>query len=208
MLRPYNPGNRSHRFGLFRFRSPLLTESISLSIPPLTEMFHFSGYRVYFPILFRKQQCSITCIRLPHSEISGSKRICRSPKLIAAYHVLHRLIAPRHSLCALYSLFTSPYLKLLARIRLKGFHQARLVHFTPFFRIFITKTYRRTIQHACAVQLCILLYLNMQLPKNITRFERGVAFATLDQKLKNELHPDGGSDRTRTCDPRLIKAVL
>ncbi len=28
---------------------------------------------------------------LPHSEISGSKVVCTSPKLIAAYHVLHRL---------------------------------------------------------------------------------------------------------------------
>ena len=33
------------RFGLYRFRSPLLTGSISLSFPPLTEMFHFSGSR-------------------------------------------------------------------------------------------------------------------------------------------------------------------
>ena len=32
----------------------------------------------------------------PHSEISGSKLIRSSPKLIAAYHVLHRLLAPRH----------------------------------------------------------------------------------------------------------------
>ena len=28
---------------------------------------------------------------LPHSEICGSIRMCRSPQLIAAYHVLHRL---------------------------------------------------------------------------------------------------------------------
>ena len=32
-------------FGLFRFRSPLLTESLSLSFPPVTEMFHFTGFR-------------------------------------------------------------------------------------------------------------------------------------------------------------------
>ena len=32
-------------FGLFRFRSPLLTESLSLSFPPVTEMFHFTGCR-------------------------------------------------------------------------------------------------------------------------------------------------------------------
>ena len=40
----------------------------------------------------------------PHSEISGSKVICTSPKLIAACHVLHRLLMPRHSPCALISL--------------------------------------------------------------------------------------------------------
>ena len=27
----------------------------------------------------------------PHSEISGSTDVCSSPKLIAAYHVFHRL---------------------------------------------------------------------------------------------------------------------
>ena len=33
---------------------------------------------------------------LSHSDISGSKFIDNSPKLIAAYHVLHRLLTPRH----------------------------------------------------------------------------------------------------------------
>src|SRR3954452_20042711 len=33
---------------------------------------------------------------LPHSEIPGSKLVRSSPRLIAAYHVLHRLSAPRH----------------------------------------------------------------------------------------------------------------
>ena len=42
--------------------------------------------------------------RFPHSEISGSKDICSSPKLIAAYHVFHRLLVPRHPPCALSSL--------------------------------------------------------------------------------------------------------
>ena len=38
----------------------------------------------------------LQCIRLPHSEICGSIRMCQSPQLIAAYHVLHRLWEPRH----------------------------------------------------------------------------------------------------------------
>ena len=44
----------------------------------------------------------------PHSEICGSKIICISPQLIAAYHVFRRLPVPRHSPCALSSL-TVPY---------------------------------------------------------------------------------------------------
>ena len=38
---------------------------------------------------------------LPHSEIVGSKPIRSSPTLIAAYHVLHSLLSPRHPLNAL-----------------------------------------------------------------------------------------------------------
>ena len=37
----------------------------------------------------------------PHSEIHGSQLVCSSPRLIAAYHVLHRLPMPRHPPCAL-----------------------------------------------------------------------------------------------------------
>ena len=40
----------------------------------------------------------------PHSEICGSRLICSSPQLIAACHVLLRLLMPRHSLYALLSL--------------------------------------------------------------------------------------------------------
>ena len=40
----------------------------------------------------------------PHSEICGSMLICSSPQLIAAGHVLHRLLMPRHSLHALFCL--------------------------------------------------------------------------------------------------------
>ena len=40
----------------------------------------------------------------PHSEICGSKDICSSPQLIAAYHVFHRLLVPRHPPYALSTL--------------------------------------------------------------------------------------------------------
>ena len=45
----------------------------------------------------------------PHSEICGSRLICSSPQLIAACHVLLRLLMPRHSLYALLSLNSLVY---------------------------------------------------------------------------------------------------
>ena len=43
----------------------------------------------------------ITPAGFPHSDIPGSQLICSSPRLFAAYHVLLRLLMPRHSPCAL-----------------------------------------------------------------------------------------------------------
>ncbi len=43
----------------------------------------------------------------PHSDIRGSRDICSSPRLFAAYHVFHRLSVPRHPPCALFSLTCS-----------------------------------------------------------------------------------------------------
>ena len=43
----------------------------------------------------------------PHSEICGSMDICSLPQLIAAYHVFHRLLVPRHPPCALLRLTAS-----------------------------------------------------------------------------------------------------
>ena len=97
--------DKSCWFGLFPFRSPLLRESLSLSIPPLTEMFHFSGYR-YLNLCIQFKLTGLLPAGFPHSEIPGSKRVCRSPRLIAAYHVLLRLVSPRHSPIALDSLVT------------------------------------------------------------------------------------------------------
>ena len=64
----------------------------------ITVVFSSSGYldvsvlRVCLP-------CGISRLQregLPHSEIRGSIRMCRSPRLIAAYRVLPRLREPRH----------------------------------------------------------------------------------------------------------------
>jgi hypothetical protein len=102
-LRSYNPWEQAPRFGLIRFRSPLLTESRLLSLPPGTEMFHFPGFAL--TALCIQAGVFRYCLKgLPHSEIFGSKFACNSPKLFAACHVLHRLSVPRHPPYALSSL--------------------------------------------------------------------------------------------------------
>ena len=81
-----NPRMHAPWFGLFRFRSPLLSES--------HVVFSSSGYldvsvhRVPFLTLW---------IGVRTTEVS-------SPKLFAAYHVLHRLLVPRHPPYALISI--------------------------------------------------------------------------------------------------------
>ena len=45
---------------------------------------------------------------LPHSETRGSRAICASPRLIAAYRVLRRLREPRHPPSALSHFLASP----------------------------------------------------------------------------------------------------
>ena len=101
-----NPGMHASRFGLFRFRSPLLTESLVV--------FSSSGYldvsvhRVPFHTLWIGVWMTGVCpAGFPHSDISGSSDICSSPKLFAAYHVFHRLLVPRHPPCALSSITNS-----------------------------------------------------------------------------------------------------
>jgi hypothetical protein len=65
---------------------------------------------VHFPGLARTRLCIQRAVYwfyqygFPHSDIPGSKPVCGSPKLFAAYHVLHRLLAPRHPPYALSSL--------------------------------------------------------------------------------------------------------
>ena len=50
----------------------------------------------------------------PHSDICGSKVICTSPQLFAAYHVFRRLLVPRHPPCALSCLIA--FAKFLLRL--------------------------------------------------------------------------------------------
>ncbi len=91
-------------FGLFPFRSPLLRESLLLSLPVGTEMFHF-------PTLPPPALC-VQAGAMGHYAPSGfpirkspdRSLVADSPGLIAGSYVLHRLLVPRHPPCALNNL--------------------------------------------------------------------------------------------------------
>ena len=88
--------------GLFRIRSPLLTESLF--------DFFSSGYldvsvlRVRSLGLCIQPRVTNKLVGFPHSDISGSKLVVNSPELFADYYVLHRLLLPRHPPYALINL--------------------------------------------------------------------------------------------------------
>src|SRR4051794_27218664 len=64
-----------------------------MSVPPGTEMFQFPGFASP-AYVFSKG--SPQREGFPHSDIRGSTIARISPRLFAACHVLHRLLAPRH----------------------------------------------------------------------------------------------------------------
>ena len=90
---PDGSGSYLAATGLVRVRSPLLAESRLMSFPPGTEMFQFPGFA---SATYGFSDGYSLRSGLPHSEIPGSKPARGSPRLFAACHVLHRLLAPRH----------------------------------------------------------------------------------------------------------------
>ena len=70
-------------------------------------MFQFRRFPVY-AYLIQRTLMRYCRTGFPHSEIRGSSLMCSSPRLIAACRVLHRLLMPRHSPCALLCLISAP----------------------------------------------------------------------------------------------------
>lgn len=96
--------DKSFRFGLFPFRSPLLRESHSLSFPPLTEMFHFSGFAL--PCLFysARSNAVLPALGFPIRKFPDQSVLTAPRDLSQSCHVLHRLLSPRHPPIALKNL--------------------------------------------------------------------------------------------------------
>ena len=85
--RSYNPGRcqRQPRFGLLRVRSPLLAQSLLLSLPPGTKMFQFPGFA---PNLVRCRDRSRRVSPFGHPRVTGHL------PLTAAFRSLSRPSSP------------------------------------------------------------------------------------------------------------------
>ena len=97
--RPATPADRSAGLGFVRVRSPLLAESLLISSPRGTEMFHFPRCRLR-ALFDSHADGALARAGLLHSETHGSGAACASPWTIAACRVLLRPPSPRHPSCA------------------------------------------------------------------------------------------------------------
>ena len=98
--RSRDPGEQAPRFGLLRFRSPLLAQSRLIYVPAGTELFHFPASSLAGLSLFIPRRRPAKAVGFPHSDTPGSKPYGGSPRLVAALCVLLRLLMPRHPSCA------------------------------------------------------------------------------------------------------------
>ena len=170
-------------------------------------MFQFRRFPSYSYLI----HCMIPYGGFPHSEISGSKLICSSPKLIAAYHVLHRLLMPRHSPCALISLtyfsltiqeksniWFSRSVELCRLIVLEVFLLAKIVFYPKkFYYPLLLPSHNCINNHNVQFSRCIL--------NSLKKFnEAMIPFITSVNLFKRS----GGPKWTRTIDLTIISRVL
>ena len=175
-------------------------------------MFQFRAFPPYTYFI----QCTVHryCLSgFPHSEISGSMLICSSPKLIAACHVFHRLLMPRHSPCTLYSLtfclvtFWFSNKKFLELCRL-----LRGINCSLFYPSLLEKFPQIKMFYLSVA--CLILLISWS---RIVQFSRcnfqflcrnQISTLNIPWMLKSNLLMGGGLKWTRTTDLALIRRAL
>ena len=173
-------------------------------------MFQFTGFASPGYVFTRRYRRSGG---LPHSEIHGSKLTRSSPRLIAACHVLHRLLTPRHPPDALLLLERSAATSRTGpAIRLQSCKPARSSFEVPTrghsARIHQTISSLHTVQRTSPVT-----------PKGSgSRIGNPIPASRSEERGRNllasciEQHftawADGGPGWTRTTDLTLIRRVL
>jgi hypothetical protein len=143
----------------------------------------------------------MTPVGLPHSDISGSKRACRSPKLIAACHVLHRLSVPRHPPSTLSNL-TIKCLDLMRSAVARLSTCCAFLFYNPYSIVNERPMRRSTLGTISRFVLTAdARRARSRLLRPGIRHQGGRPRFSPTVKL-------GGADRDRTDDPLLAKQVL
>ena len=129
--------------------------------------------------------CSLQLQGFPHSDISGSFPVCRSPELFAAYHVLLRFRKPRHPPFALVLFLFVNHSRLLqvssvfTRLPYEivvPYNSKKLEYYTDY-NLFITSLSLSVLSMNCTC------YWNV-LPDNTERFLK-IAAGAIVNELKN-----------------------
>ena len=117
-------------------------------------MFQFPAFPSYTLLYSCMDNLTFSQVEFPHSEIHGLMDICSYPWLIAAYHVLLRLLVPRHSPYALSSLTYDTTLKVISAN----------FSFLECFRLIV---YYCMISHALVYLHLLSIYFSMCYAGNI-----------------------------------------
>ena len=128
---------------------------------------------------FTQRWSDMTRTGFPHSGILGLASVCDYPRLIAAYHALHRLLMPRHPPYTLSSLTPN-------RIATRGLN--------------LVET---RITYSIVKEQCELCSRNRR-----TRIRSCRICSSADSQEPEHRQSVGGDERNRTADPLLAKQVL
>ena len=130
--------------------------------------------------------------------------MCGSPRLIAACHVLLRLLMPRHSPCALYSLTYHLFSEILVLTRIM--QASDLVHCSICVTLLKSSTIKLCyLSVACSQFLACFTVQFSRCSSNLLQGQ--IEMLALLDKHFNPISIGGGY-RIRTGDPLLAKQVL
>ena len=123
-----NPAVHAPQFRLLPFRSPLLRKSMFLFFSSVLRMFQFGFPSIRYELAYGYLRFALA--GFPIQKSPDQSDICSLPAFIAAYHVFHRLLVPRHPPYALTCLT-------ITRIAFSYIPAAQIAFCAPWSRVFL-----------------------------------------------------------------------
>ena len=142
-------------------------------------MFQFRAFPAY-SYLIQSTLTRYCRAGFPHSEISGSMRMCRSPKLIAACRVLHRLLMPRHSPCALISLTIFWFSERIMQSHRRNLYRSNCSFYPKFHNIFFAAFAAPSVALQFLIILSFVVQFSRCRPRSKTGSKRSKHFERFD----------------------------